>query len=280
MTSPIRYSLEVRERGQCCWCWSTRVNIIRSGRRSPRWRRSSGVRRRRCATGCDRPVPLPRKSYAAAGFVRCSRAQNLSGLFANHPVSIPVPHEPVGRMLPVHRRDAVLPRLLARDSSVPVRVPLAQRVACAWRCCARCRLSHLRLSFGHDHFGRDATRQDALQSLSLPPVDRQPVLPLHRDDPAREPAAVHPRHPLAGVLPALLVSVHRRRRQRQVPQVGREPVLRGRVCNSQPAVVSFGRSRGDVFVRCLSLGGWRSGVPCTGRTPGPHARDDAHFDGL
>ena len=31
--------------------------MIRSGRRSPRFRRSSGARRRRCASGCDRPIP-------------------------------------------------------------------------------------------------------------------------------------------------------------------------------------------------------------------------------
>ena len=31
--------------------------MIRSGRRSPRWRRSSGARRRRCASGCARAIP-------------------------------------------------------------------------------------------------------------------------------------------------------------------------------------------------------------------------------
>ena len=40
------------------------------------------------------------------------RFSALRRLFAHHSVSIPVSHEPVGRMLPVHRRDAVLPRLL------------------------------------------------------------------------------------------------------------------------------------------------------------------------
>ena len=46
--------------------------MIRSGRRSPRWRRSSGVRRRHYASGCDRPS-------ATAGAVQGSRARSAFG---------------------------------------------------------------------------------------------------------------------------------------------------------------------------------------------------------
>ena len=78
-------------------------------------------------------------------------------LLAHHSVPISIPHERVAWVLPVHRRDAVLPCFFARDSPVPVRIPPLQRVGCARRRGARCRLSHLRFPFRHDHLGRRAT---------------------------------------------------------------------------------------------------------------------------
>ena len=113
------------------------------------------------------------------------------------------------------------------------------RASLCWCRGARCRLGHLRLPFGHDHLDRGATRQDSCQSAGLPHVHAQPVLPLHRHDPPREPAAVHPRHLLASVFLAHRVAVDAGARQRQVRQVTREPALRSRVRGAQSAVVGF-----------------------------------------
>ena len=102
------------------------------------------------------------------------------------------------------------------------------------------------------------------------------------DDPAREPAAVHPRHTLAGVLPALGAAVHCGGRQRQVQHVGPEPPLRLGVGGSQPAVVGFGHRDHVLNVRFPSAGEVGRpvyGATSTGRpyTRPPHGGDDARL---
>ena len=65
-------------------------------------------------------APLP---AARAGRLKPGR-----GLLADHPVAVPIPHEPVGRVAARHRRDAVAPRLPAGDAAVAVIVPPGQRI--------------------------------------------------------------------------------------------------------------------------------------------------------
>ena len=81
----------------------------------------------------------------------------------------------------------------------------------------------------HGSVGRSFDRQ--------PGPHGEPVPALDRHDPGCEPAPVQPQQPLPGILPALLVPVHRGRCQRQVQEVGGEPPPRARVRSTQPAVV-------------------------------------------
>ena len=50
-------------------------------------------------------------------------------LLTDHPVRIRVTHELIGRVIAMHRGDAVLLGLSATDSSVTVAVPQLERVA-------------------------------------------------------------------------------------------------------------------------------------------------------
>ena len=78
------------------------------------------------------------------------------------------------------------------------------------------------------------------QGVALAAVDRQAVGPFHVDDPTCEPAAVHRRQPVGGVVVALFVAVHGRSCERQVSRVFGELPPGRSVGLAEPAVVRLG----------------------------------------
>ena len=85
---------------------------------------------------------------------------------------LPVSHEPVGGVLSVHRRNAVLARFATGNPPVPVRIPQAQRVICAWRRPRSVSAQPPALPFGHDHFRRSSrTPTGLLPERGLPRRD-------------------------------------------------------------------------------------------------------------
>ena len=87
------------------------------------------VKRRRATLRSPHAAPSCIAPPSAKVGPRSREAGRLRQLLTDHAVVIGIPHERVGRMIPAHRRNAVPPRLMARDSAVVVveckRVPTA-----------------------------------------------------------------------------------------------------------------------------------------------------------
>ena len=97
-----------------------------------------------------------------------------------------------------------------------------------------------------------ARSEDAIERRRFASIDGEPVGAAHLEHARCEPAPVLVRHPLRGVLPALLVPVHPWRGEREVTKVAREPGLGRRVPRAQTRIVGLARSH-DVLD--VGLGG-------------------------
>ena len=186
-------------------------------------------------------------------------------LLAHHPIPVPIPHVPVGRMRPRHRSNPVSAGLRAGDPAVAIVVVARERIAPTPRCGSGA-------GPGGSRHGADdrlerralAAGEDALERRRFAPVDRKSVGLTHVDDPPREPTPIPDRDPLRRILPALLVPVHLGRREREVAEVTREPGPGFGVRGTQAGIVRLNRS--DRVPRCPSRTSIRSTAPCRART--------------
>ena len=105
--------------------------------------------------------------------------------------------------------------------------------------------------------------QHRLQGGGFLQVNRQPVLQLHRQHAAGEPALVVLRLPLGRVLGDLLVGVQPQGRQRQVIQVAPEAFAYLRAGRAESRVVRLGQSNDVLSIRLLV----RELGPVVGRPP-------------
>ena len=139
--------------------------------------------------GCQQNLPHCVASIADSSGHREGRANLL--LFADHPVSVPIPHPAVGGMTLRDRRDPVTPCLGTGDPSVSVVVPQRQGIHIAL-------LRHRRgygwhgdgAAFYGRHVGGGAASQNPVHHCGLDTVAGQAVPAADFQGPCRKPAGV------------------------------------------------------------------------------------------
>ena len=210
---------------------------------------------------------------------RLRRRHEENRLLADRAVAIAVAHEAVGGMAARHRRDAVPPRLGAGNPAVPVVVIKPERIdGIAGRRLSRFwSRGHRGRGAGRKHqVGRGAAGEHARQCGGLPAVDREAVFALDRDDAPGEPASVHRRKPVGGVVgrfAGAAAAVYRGRGEGQVERVGGEAPAGRPVGGAETAVMRLGDGD-DMFD--VGLSGAREIPPGIGPVDPPaHRHDDA-----
>ena len=160
-----------------------------------------------------------------------------------------------------HRRDAVRPRLGARDAAIVIVVVQLKRIA-AFRRRRRCRWRRRwrRALIGELHGGAGAGGQHLLRSRGLGLVHREIVLALDQHDLVHVPTLVQGRQPFGQVLGDLLVSVHAGAGQGEIEQVAAESLPGGAVHGAQAAVMRFAAGDDVFYVGLAGAGEIGAGV--------------------
>ena len=122
------------------------------------------------------------------------------------------------------RGTGAIPRLLARDPAVAVVVVAGERiVTCRCRGSGFSRACRRGRARDERHLRAVATGENPFECRGLAPIDGEAVGTVDLEDATGEPAFVPFRDPLTGVLAALLVAVHLRGSECEVPEVPGEP---------------------------------------------------------